>query len=305
VLEATSLAAGFVIQHLTTFITCLILAFTRSWLLTLVTLSSVPVFLIIQGSSQVLCAPLLEREIQGIAQAGTAVERAFSAISTVKAFAAGAYEYRSFRYVLDRIYAVDKKLNSIWGFTFALGQFVVMAMFAQGFWFGAKLVREGKVSAGDVMTVLWACLIATSNLQMCIPQFITLTKGNFSMASLLMLAKPPLEHFKPVTHKIVPRECFGEFNMQNITFAYPTRPTVQVLHDVTLFFPANEMTFIVGASGSGKSTIAQLLLRIYQPQSGIVQLDNQDIAHLDEPWLRREVACISQDTFLFGCKRSR
>ena len=67
----------------------------------------------------------------------------------------------------------------------------MMAMFVQGFWFGAKLVREGKIGAGDVMAVFWACLIAASNLQMSIPQFIVFTKGKFAIASLLGLFTEP------------------------------------------------------------------------------------------------------------------
>jgi len=73
----------------------------------------------------------------------------------------------------------------VWGATCAAAQFVTMAMFIQRFWFSAKLVREGKIGAGDVMVVFWACLIMTSNLQMCIAQFITLTKGKFTTVALL------------------------------------------------------------------------------------------------------------------------
>ncbi len=62
-----------------------------------------------------------------------------------------------------------------------------MAMFVQAFWFGAKLVREHKVSPGDVMAVFWACLIATSNLQMCIPRWITFAKGRFALKGLIVL----------------------------------------------------------------------------------------------------------------------
>ncbi|KAF8802059.1 hypothetical protein BYT27DRAFT_7012594, partial [Phlegmacium glaucopus] len=58
------------------------------------------------------------------------------------------------------------KLNLVWGFTSGMVQIVMMAMSIQGFWFGAKLVRGYKVGAGDVTSVFWACLIATSNLQM-------------------------------------------------------------------------------------------------------------------------------------------
>lgn len=89
--------------------------------------------------------------------------------------------------MLTRLNQASKKLNAVWGATSTAAQFVIMAMFIQGFWLGPKLVRDGKIGARVVMAVFWACLIATSNLQMCIPQFITLAKGKFAIVSLLTL----------------------------------------------------------------------------------------------------------------------
>jgi ATP-binding cassette subfamily B (MDR/TAP) protein 1 len=144
-----------------------------------------------------------------------------------------------------------------------------MGMFVQGFWFGSKLVREDKVSAGGVMAVFWVCLIAASNMQMCIPQFIILAKGKFSMVSLISLAtSTPQSRNLRVLKKITPPRYSGELALHNVTFAYPSRPTIPVLSNVSIFLPANEITFIVGSSGSRKSAVAQLLLRIYSPQVG-------------------------------------
>ena len=164
-------------------------------------------------------------------------------------------------------------------------------------------------------------LIATTNLQMCIPHFITLAKGKFSMAALLALVDAPNPPASPAStrrpsmasytlaasknrkpasfRRIVPRKCSGELAMDNVTFAYPSRPTVPVLDDVSLYLPAHETTFIVGGSGSGKSTIAQLLLRMYDVQHGTISLDNQDIEYLDVDWTRRQVGAISQGCILF------
>ena len=88
-------------------------------------------------------------------------------------------------------------------------------------------------------------------------------------------------------------------SLSDITFAYPSRPTQPVLRDVSLFFPAGETTFVVGGSGSGKSTVAQLLARLYSPESGSVFLDDQDAAYIDETWLRSHVAVVSQSCILF------
>ena len=82
--------------------------------------------------------------------------------------------------------------------------------------------------------------------------------------------------------------------LNNVSFAYPSRPTLTVLKDVSLFLPANETTFIVGSSGSGKSTIAQLLMRMYDPQDGVVTLDERDMRFLDEEWMKRHVAGVGQ-----------
>ena len=321
---ASSLASGMLLQYLTTCVTCLVLAFTRSWALTLVILSAVPLLTFVQGLSQSLASPLLASERSETATAATLVDRALASIATVKAFNATPYEQRSLDEVLDRLNRASKKLNAVWGATSAAAQFVTMAMFVQGFWFGSKLVRDGKINAGDVMAVFWACLIATSNLQMCIPQFITLAKGKFAVVALLTLVKdssaPTVAprtpassgctfslpssrsvSFRnhPVTNigvrKIIPpRNCIGEFALSSVSFAYPTRSSIPVLADVSLYLPANELTFIVGSSGSGKSTIAQLLLGMYQPLDGTVLLDDTDLRYLDPTWVRGNVCAVGQ-----------
>ncbi|KAJ7097851.1 P-loop containing nucleoside triphosphate hydrolase protein [Mycena belliarum] len=318
--EASSLAAGRLVQYMTTCLTCLALGFMRSWALTLVILSAVPVLMVIQALSQIFAGPLLNVERSTTATAATHVDRAVTAISTVKAFNAEQYEHTTLSAACERMSIASKKLNAVWGLTSGLSQFVMMGMFVQGFWFGSKLVRDGKIGPGDVMAVFWACLIATSNLQMCIPQFIVLAKGKFAMVSLLTLTDNNDDDFDdvPLTfnltspstrsfpkrpnhnlRKIRPARCAGEFALHNITFAYPSRPTVSVLQDVTLFLPAYETTFIVGSSGSGKSTIAHLLLGMYTPQVGQIQLDDQDIKFVDEKWRRLHVAGVEQGCILF------
>jgi ATP-binding cassette, subfamily B (MDR/TAP), member 1 len=176
-------------------------------------------------------------------------------------------------------------------------------MFIQGFWFGARLVRAGRLSAGDVMAVFWACLIATSNLQMAVPQLVAVAKGKLAMAALVATAASAEDAAaaKPARRlrKIQPRACAGELELAHVSFAYPSRPDVRVLDDVSAFFAAGEITFVVGGSGSGKSTIAQLLLRMYEPSAGELLFDEQGMAFLDEAWTRQQVACVSQQCLLF------
>ncbi|EJD01884.1 P-loop containing nucleoside triphosphate hydrolase protein [Fomitiporia mediterranea MF3/22] len=322
---ASSLTSGLLLQYLTTCVTCLILAFIRSWALTLVILSAVPALMIIQIVSQRFSGPLIGVEREQTAVAATFIERAVAAISTVKAFNAQSAEQASLSPVLVAIGSVTVRINAVFGMTSAFSQFASMAMFVQGFWFGAHLVRNGSASAGDVMAVFWACLIAASNLQMCIPQFVTLARGKFAMVALVSLIDPPPQQPEQdmprnsmasasspsslmpkcrttsiqTLRKIQPARCMGEFSLHEVTFAYPSRSSVPVLRDVSLYFPASETTFVVGGSGSGKSTIAQLLARLYTPAFGVIALDDQDVSYIDEQWLRSHVAVVSQSCILF------
>ena len=134
----SSLATGMLLQCLTTCLACLILAFIRSWSLTLVILSTVPV----QALSQTLANPLLSRERDITGVSATIIDCAISAISTIKVFNAIPYETtRAIKSFNNLKTAAAKKLNMVRGFTSVLAQFLMMAMFVQGFWFGAKLVR--------------------------------------------------------------------------------------------------------------------------------------------------------------------
>lgn len=91
-----------------------------------------------------------------------------------------------------------------------------------------------------------------------------------------------------------PSEVKGELELDGVSFAYPARPTIQVLNKVSLHIPARKVTALVGASGSGKSTIVGLLERWYDPAEGVVRFDGQDIKTLNVRWLRSQIGLVQQ-----------
>ncbi|KAL4066261.1 P-loop containing nucleoside triphosphate hydrolase protein [Scleroderma yunnanense] len=307
---ASSLAAGQLVQYLTTTLTSLALAFYWGPLLTLVILSALPILIVVQGFSQALAGPRLAHERTLLARAASLVSRAATNIGALKASNAQSHESS----LLARIPAALPALPTIWGTTAAASQFVTMSMFVQGFWFGAHLVRQDKIQPGGVMSVFWACLIATSNLQMAVPLLVVLAKGKMAaaeLASLIVCSTPPptathgdadestLKSYKSrALRGITPARFTGDFCLTNLTFAYPTRPDIPVLRGVDMYLPARETTYIVGPSGCGKSTIGALLLGHYAPSTsdnnGNLLLDEQDIRYLDPSWVRRHVAGVVQ-----------
>lgn len=93
----------------------------------------------------------------------------------------------------------------------------------------------------------------------------------------------------------------GEIRFENVTFAYPSRPDQIVLRDFNLTLKPGQTVALVGSSGSGKSTVASLLERFYEPNSGDIKLDGQSLSTLSPYWLRAEViGFIEQQPILFG-----
>ena len=274
-------------------------------------LSTFPILILLGGLSQGLSQNLLVGERSYTAIAATLVDRAVAAIATVKAFNASDHELKALGGALTGIEIAAGKIITLWGVNMGLTQFFMMSMFVQAFWYGSKLVREGHNTPGEVMSVFWACLIATSNLHLATPQLLVLAKGKSAMASLLNMTEAPLEsshrstHFIPLSRKvnnfrkIQPSKCQGELEMIDVTFAYPSRPTAPILNNVTMYFPEGDTTFIVGGSGSGKSTVAQLLTGMYSQQSGQITLDQQDIQVLDGKFTRQHIALVSQSCIMF------
>ena len=97
-----------------------------------------------------------------------------------------------------------------------------------------------------------------------------------------------------------PDKFIGNIEFKNIKHIYPSRPDTVVLDSFSLEIPAGKVVALVGASGSGKSTIFGLLERFYLPMSGEVFLDGNDISKLNLKWLRRHMAIVSQDPVLFS-----
>jgi ATP-binding cassette subfamily B (MDR/TAP) protein 1 len=126
------------------------------------------------------------------------------------------------------------------------------------------------------------------------------------MSSLLHPAPPPSTDPPPsptskrsrTLRKISPSRCIGELALHNVTFSYTSdaSESPNTLDSLFLFLPANELTFLIGSSGSGKSTVTQLLLAFQSPLpgNGQVTIDDQDLRFLDLSWIRDNVMLISQ-----------
>lgn len=181
-------------------------------------------------------------------------------------------------------------------------RFATTAMFVQGFYYGGNLVHSGDSTPGNVVTTFWSALMATKAFEDILPHIIVLEKGRGAAIALraVLSRVGKCKKLPEWPGGFNPKFVDGDIEVRNISFAYPSRPEHLVLQESTIFFPAGETTFIVGKSGSRKSTLNNLLMRFYPPASGQIFIDGQTLDQLSMVWLRNNITLVQQQSILFN-----
>jgi ABC-type multidrug transport system fused ATPase/permease subunit len=113
-------------------------------------------------------------------------------------------------------------------------------------------------------------------------------------------ARKPRIDASSVDGRIMDLSSAPRLSLENVRFAYPTRGDAEVLRGVSLTVPPGKTLALVGQSGSGKSTVVQLVMRLYDPTAGCVLLDGEDVRLFNVRWLRRQIGLVSQEPVLFS-----
>lgn len=110
----------------------------------------------------------------------------------------------------------------------------------------------------------------------------------------LIAQEPKIDSVGSGGAKPAQKTLSGQITFRGVSFSYPARKTIKVLEDLNLDFEARKTTAIVGASGSGKSTVVGLAERWYDPDEGQICLDGIDITDLNVRWLRSQIGLVQQ-----------
>jgi ATP-binding cassette subfamily B protein len=164
------------------------------------------------------------------------------------------------------------------------------------FLYGGKLVIDGSLTIGSLVAILAYHLRLLGPVQNLMSLHTNLVAGAVSLSRLFELQDAPVEVIeRPDAARLVHTE--GSITFENVTFRYD--PDTPVLEAVSFHVPAGTVCAVVGPSGAGKSTIADLILRLYDPDSGRILLDGRDLRDLRLADLRRAVALVEQTPYLF------
>lgn len=219
-------------------------------------------------------------------------------VKTSQAFAAEVSEVSRYNKQVKNIFELGKKESFISATFFSstglMGNMTILALL----YVGGGLVSSGAMTLGELTSFLMYTAYAGSSLFGLSNFYSEIMKG-VGAASRLFELQDRQPKISP-THGQKVETARGPIRFENVSFSYPTRPALHIFEDLDFEIPQGSNVAIVGPSGGGKSTIASLLLRFYNPVEGRILINGTDITTMNAKSLRRKIGIVSQEPVLFS-----
>lgn len=226
------------------------------------------------------------------------VQENVSAIRVVKAYVREDYEKKRFSKAAQNIYDVFVKAESLVVYNSPLMQFTVYACILLISWLGAHMVVSSTLTTGDLMALLTYCMNILMNLMMLSMVFvmISLSLASARRISEVLNEQSTLHNPKEPLYDVPD----GSISFKHVTFRYSDTAESPVLSDINLDIKSGETIGIIGGTGSSKSSLVNLISRLYDTDTGSVIVGGHDVREYDMDTLRNKVAVVLQQNVLFS-----
>lgn len=320
----TSEKVGVYLGSLAMFITAYIVAFTKDAKLAGILVSLVPAFMLMTYIGGHYIGKFSGMASEHIAAASSIAMESLSNVMVVQAFRANDRLEEKFAAKMSEATVDGSKKAFVTAAQSGLLYFISYSACGLAYWQGSQAIADlvagytsGK-SVGTTYTIIF--LLVDGKHFGNHPPARTFTNTPYSASIVISQISPYLQIFGSASTALkkleadIDRESKidgtvdiddgrlsdfqGDVRMENVHFTYPSRPDVPVVQDVSLHFPTGKRTAVVGLSGSGKSTIAGLLTRLYDPNQGSIYLDGQNLCDVNVRHLRSFIGLVQQDPLL-------
>ena len=298
--DGISEKVGLTLAAVATFVTAFVIGFIKYWKLTLILSSTVFAIVFLMGGISRFVIKYNKKSLESYALGGTIAEEVISSIRNATAFGTQDKLAKQYDQHLAEAEKWGYKVKVMFGIMIGGMMGIVYLNYGLAFWQGSQMVVNGETGLSNVLTTLLAIMIGAfsfGNVGPNIQAFTTATSAASKIFNTIDRVSP-LDSSSDDGIKLDHVE--GTVELRNIKHIYPSRPEVTVMEDVSLVIPAGKKTALVGASGSGKSTIVGLVERFYDPVRGNVYLDGHDVSTLNLKWLRSNISLVAQEPVLFG-----
>ena len=299
--EGIRMFVGFALLRGVYFIVLLVaisvLLFTINWQLALLTLSVLPFISYRTVAINRKLRVLWMKIQQGIGVLGTIVQENLVGARVVRAFSRQDFESKKYMRQAEALYDMEIEANNLLARNSPVMSFALLMAMAAILFFGGRLVINGALTQGELAQFLLYAVMLSGPVRM-LGWLTTLFSRATSSGQRVFEI---LDQVSPVRERpgaIDPTEIRGQVHFEHVSFNYESHGAV--LEDIDFRVEPGQIVALVGATGSGKSTIANLIPRFYDVTAGSIQIDGADIRNYSLASLRRHVGIVHQDTFLFS-----
>lgn len=275
----------------------IIALFLTSIKLSLLMLVTIPVFAIVAVIFGRYIKKLSKQAQDKVADANSIVGETLQAIADVKAFTNEFFEIRKYKTAVLDIKSIAIKGGLARG---AFSSFIIFCIFGAIVllvWYAVKLQHAGELDQSELITFILYTIFVGASIGGLPIQYAQIQKAVGATERVLDIIDETPEDLK---NQAVKQRIEGYLKFDTVNFAYPSRQDVQVLKNLNFELKPGQSTAFVGTSGAGKSTIANLILRFYSPQSGKIIFDDKPATAYDLHELRQQMAIVPQEVLLFG-----
>ncbi|KAI1213184.1 putative ABC multidrug transporter [Annulohypoxylon truncatum] len=303
--SGTSEKVGVYLGSLAMFVTSYIVAFIKDAKLAGILVSLVPAFMLMSFVGGHFIGKYSALASQHVAAASSIALESLSNVMVVHAFRANDRLEGKFAKELVAAKSDGAKKAMVTAVQSGLLYFIAFAASGLAYWQGSKIIadvvggRTEGVTVGTIYTIIFLLVDASLVLSQISPYLQIFGSATAALEKLEtdMERQSKIDGTVPLQGDDF-ESFLGDIKLENVDFTYPSRPDVPVIQDVSLHLPAGQHTAVVGLSGSGKSTIAGLLTRLYDPDQGTVYMDGRNICDANVRQLRSFIGLVQQDPLL-------
>ncbi|TYG62825.1 hypothetical protein ES288_D07G263000v1 [Gossypium darwinii] len=289
-----------ILQNMTSLLTSFIVAFIVEWRVSLLILGTFPLLVLANFAQQLSLKGFAGDTAKAHAKTSMIAGEGVSNIRTVAAFNAQNKILSLFCHELRVPQMQSLRRSQVSGLLFGLSQLALYASEALILWYGAHLVNKGASTFSKVIKVFVVLVVTANSVAETVSLAPEIIRGGEAVGSVFSILDRSTR-IDPDDPEAEPVESIrGEIELRHVDFAYPSRPDVIVFKDLNLRIRAGQSQALVGASGSGKSSVIALIERFYDPTAGKVMIDGKDIRRLNLKSLRLKIGLVQQEPALFA-----
>jgi ATP-binding cassette subfamily B protein len=235
-----------------------------------------------------------------LAEASAYASELIGAIRTVQAYTSERLAEARFGGEVEQAYAAAVSSTRARAVLTAVIIFIVFTSVVMILWIGSHDVLTGSITPGRLGQFVLYAAFAAAGLGQLSEVWGEVSAASGASERLFEILRVKSAISAPASPRALPVPPRGDVAFENVSFAYPTRPDTPAIDGVSLSVRAGEKVAIVGPSGAGKSTLFHLLLRFYDPASGVISLDGVAVRDADPRELRSRTALVPQDSVVFA-----